>query len=187
MPLPPGTPEEIQPPAEPVPFSHFHGAGIDWQQAWPSVLLAGGFAGLVSFLPFIGIGFFLWVAAGGAWAISLYHHRAPAAMISRRLGWRLGAVTGLVSFAIFAAGYAVGIAFFGIGPQLRDALLKSFADAAAQSASPQSQQVLDFVHTPGGFATVVTIMTALFLVIFLLCGALGGALGASFLRGRNSR
>lgn len=182
--MPPGTPGEIQPPAQPVRLESPPTAAIQWQQAWPSVLKAGVIAGLVSFLPLIGIGFFLWVLAGGGWAIYLYRHRSPGTALTGGIGWRLGALTGLVAFAVYAALFAISIAFFGTGPQIRDAVRKALEDAAARSATPQSQQVLDFLLSPGGIATIVTITMAVFLVVFLLSGGIGGAIGASRLRAK---
>ncbi len=148
---------------------------------------AGIIAGVVSFLPYIGLGFFLWVLVAGAWSVSLYRKRAPLVETSGGIGWRLGALTGLIACAVYLGFYGVAIAFFRVGPELRDALLKSFADAAARSATPQSQQVLDFVQTPSGFATVVTLMVVFFVVIFLLFGGVGGAIGAATSRGRDAR
>ncbi len=185
--MPPGTPGEIQPPAQPVHLESPPTAAIQWQQAWPSIVTAGVIAGVVSFLPLVGTGFFLWALAAGAWAIYLYRHRAPGGALTGGIGWRLGALTGLVAFAVFTFLFALGIVFFGAGPQIRETVRTALADAAARSGTPQSQQVLDFLLSPGGVATVVTITMVVFLAIFLLCGGIGGAISASRLRDKPRR
>ncbi len=184
--MPPGTPDEIQPPAYPVQLQPPADA-IHWREAWRCASIAGVVAGFISFLPILGIGFFLWALAAGAWAASAYIQRTSTGGSTRALGWRLGALTGLVSFCVYAVLFVFGILFFRTGPQLQQALQKAFEDAAARSGTPQSQQVLGWLLSPGGFAAIVTLVMVVFLVVFLVFGAIGGMLGASVLRPRQSR
>ena len=183
--MPPGTPDEIQPPAQPIARFGTPSGVIDWAQAWRGILTAGLAAGLVSFVPILGIGFFLWALAAGAWAVGLYHRRRPGQVVTGGQGAWMGALTGAVTFVVYTLMLVVGIVFFNTGQQFRDAISSAFRDAAARSGNtPQTQELISFVSSPAGFATVVTFTVVVFLVIFLVSGAIGGLIGASTVRKR---
>ncbi len=183
--MPPGTPDEIQPPAQPIASFGARADAVDWSQAWRGIVSAGIAAGLVSFVPILGIGFFLWALGAGAWAVGLYHRRRPSHLLTGGQGAGIGALTGAVTFLVYSLLLLVGIAFFNTGQQLRDAISTAFRDAAARSGdTPQTQELIAFVSSPAGFAMVVTFTVLVFLVIFLASGAIGGLIGASSSRRR---
>ena len=91
----PGTPAEMQPPAEPVPIHSLPlpraQGSIDWRAAFPTIGIAGFFTGLASLLP-LGI---VWVIAGGILTVVLYRKRHPeASPLTSGSGARMGAATG---------------------------------------------------------------------------------------------
>lgn len=177
VPLPPGTPDEIQPPAQPVPTLAHPGGEIDWHLARQKLLLVGVISGLLTvFLPAGGIGFLAWMLLGGFVAVRLYAAR-PGLRLTSAAGAKLGAVTALAGFVTWTALFLFGVATHA--PEVRDNVRKSMQEWVTQYPSPQANQVVEFVSTPAGFAALITISIVMGLVIFLLCGALSGALAGT--------
>lgn len=181
LPMPPGTPDEIQPPAQTVPVAPGIREGVDWRAARSSIAAAGVFAGFAAMVvPLGGIGALLWTFLATLLVVRLYSRR-PAVRLDWAHGARLGAATGLASFVTWALLFVVAIVGFRQGPQLRDYVLKSMQEAATRYPAPQSAQVLEFISSPSGFAFFVTLSVGIFLVFSIACGLLGGAMaGALF-------
>ena len=180
VPLPPGTPDEIQPPAQPVVTVAPPAGDIDWRRARQKLLLVGIICGLLTvFLPANGIGFLAWMLLGGFVAVRLYA-ATPGARLNPGAGAKLGAVTGLAGFATWTALFLAGVATHA--PELRDNVRKSMQEWVSQYPSPQASQVVDWVSTPAGFAALITISIVMALVFFLLCCAISGALAGALAR-----
>ena len=194
-PLEPGTPGELQPPAEPVRLPE-HGAAVsppfpavpesvDWSDALPGALAAGALLALSWVIPFIG--FLLWLVAAGALAVVFYARRKTIVNLTAGLGARIGAVTGLLGFGIFALLMSLELlATRGTG-KLRQMLQQVMQQAVASNPDPNAQQVIQNLMTPQGIALLVTFVMVLFFACFLAFGALGGVFGASLLRKRAKR
>jgi len=183
--MPPGTPDEIQPPAQPVSFAAPLPEGIDWRAARASIAVAGVLAGFAAMVvPLGGIGALFWTFVATVAVVRLYARR-PAASLTWAQGARLGAATGLASFVTWAVLFVIAIVGFHQGPQLREYVLKSMQEAATAYPAPQSAQVIEFISSPAGFAFFVTLTVVLFLVFSVACGLVGGAMaGALFSKQR---
>lgn len=177
----PGTPAEMQPPAEPVPIHSLPlpraQGSIDWRAAFPTIGIAGFFTGLASLLP-LGI---VWVIAGGILTVVLYRKRHPeASPLTSGSGARMGAATGLAAYLIFSIVAAVD--FTRPHSTAREAIVTALQQATARNSDPAAQQIYQKMTSPEGMAFMVTFLMAFLFVFFLGLGAVGGAIGASATR-----
>jgi zinc ribbon protein len=156
------------------------GAGVDrtgpsqmisWAHGLPAAALAGMIAGVG--MMFIGL-FGLWMLAAGFLSVLFYRRRTRGGLLFPWAGARLGAVGGMVGFAMFAL-VTVPTGLF------RSMMLEMIRMYASQRSDPQLQALterwLEVLKTPEGVAAFL-----LGLFIFLvLASAVGGALGGAFL------
>ncbi len=187
-PLPPGTPEEMQPPAEPVTMAEETRApavpaGIDWSQAVPAAALGGLFLAAAA-IPVVGV--LLWVLGAGLVSVAFYRRRVPNAVLTPGLGARIGAVSGLFGFGIFAVIFALEMLASRGSGKLRRMLEEVIHQAAARNPDPRAQEAVQQMMTPAGLAFLITFMLVLFLVVFLLLSSAGGAVGAWLLGKKRS-
>jgi len=150
---------------------------IDWHQAFSSAVVAGVAAALFCLVPLLGFLFFVWMLAGGALCVSLYRNRTHA-LITPGIGARLGAVSGIFAFAVFAIVQSLQMLLVR-GEELRTAMRQSIQDAAARNPDPNMQQLVQRMLTPEGLAVVIALTLMLFFAGFVALGSLGGALWAS--------
>jgi hypothetical protein len=176
-PLPPGTPEQLQPPAQPVPLTP--GAPpaperIEWSHGLPAVLGAGALLLLGWFVPYGS--YCLWTMAGGALAVALYQRRHPGPL-TPGMGARLGAVTGLLAFV----GFAIAGSLFLLtqGSRIRELLIQVVQQAAARNPNPAAQDMVQKMTSPEGLAIMVTVAMIMVFAGFLVFSAAGGAIGAA--------
>lgn len=184
--FPPGAPGEMQPPAQPAPFGEpSRPVSVDWSQALPGAAIAGVVVAIAWILPFTAV--CLWVLAGGALSVALYHRRRPDAPFTPGAGARLGALTGLLGFLVFGIAFSLQVLLLGGGAQMRQALRRVIEESAARSPDPRSQEAMEMLLRPEGLALMITLLAVVFLAGFLLFGAIGGALGAALFRKHRSQ
>jgi len=162
-----------------ISFTH---TPIDWKQAWPGALLTGVGAALLSSLPVLVFGCFMWLFIAGAWTVSLYQRRVPTSPVRPGMGMRIGALAGVFAFIVSAI---MSTALFSTeGEQLRKIMEDQIRDRMAAAPDPRNQEVLQQLmaklNTPAGLATVFLWGLVLIGVIFVMFSALGGAMGASY-------
>src|SRR5271166_781379 len=116
QPAPPVAPGEIPSPTQPPPAWHSGGMphvpqanAIQWNLAWQGALLAGAGAGILSVVPIVKLGCCLWLLGAGALVVVLYQRRTPGTLITPGMGMRLGALTGVFAFVVYAV--EIGRAF----------------------------------------------------------------------------
>jgi len=184
-PLPPGTPAEIQPPAQPVSVGGAMPAapGIDWSQGLPAAAMAGFFLAIAWVVPVAG--FLLWLVSGGVLGIAMYRRRSPQAALAPGLGARIGALTGVFGFGVFAVLFGLELLLTRGSGHFRQMLQQVIEQAASRNADPRAQQAIQQMMTPAGLALLVTVVLVLFLAAFVALCSLGGALGV-WLLGRKS-
>lgn len=176
----PGTPAEMQPPAQPVSLRSdgpLSPTAIDWSAGGKPVIIAGIVSGLCFFLPLN----LLWVVLGGALAVYLYNRRRPPYMqVSTGTGAKLGAVTGVVGYAIFAVVTLLGFVFAS------DKIWAELETAMHQKAGPNPdanvQQVFEIMKTAEGKAAIAVFVMAFAFALFLALATIGGVVGASLVR-----
>jgi hypothetical protein len=106
--------------------------------------------------------------------------------LTPRLGARIGAVTGLFGFGVFAVVLALELLATRGGGRLRQMLQQVIQETAARNPDPRAQAALQQMMTPGGLALIITVVLVFFLVVFLALSSGGGALGA-WLLGKRSK
>ncbi len=168
----------MQPPAEPVAVGGAVPAGplgVDWSQAMPAAALAGFFLAIAWMIPIAA--FLLWLVAGGVLGVAMYRRRVPQAALTPGLGARIGVVTGLFGFGVFAFLFGLDLLVSRGSGHLRQMLQQVMEQAAARSGDPAAQRAMQQMMTPAGLAMLITIVLVLFLACFLALSSLGGALG----------
>jgi len=158
---------------------------IDWPQAFSAASWAGLIAALALMVP-LG-GFILATLAAGTLSVLLYRRRRPNTNFTAGMGARLGAVSGLIGFAVSAVLLAVSVVLFHTGSELRGLVLDAIQQQAARNPAPEAQQVLQFFKSPEGFAVIMIAGLAMMFLAVLIFSSLGGALGASLLRRKDRR
>ena len=121
----------------------------------------------------------------GFLAVALYRRRNPGIAIHARTGARLGAICGLFCFGMTAILGALRVLILHEGGKIRATLLDAIQQASARSPDPQSQPALDFLRSPAGLLLMCVFYLIVGLIIFVLLGMLGGALGGAGLSGRD--
>ena len=82
-----------------------HANRIEWPHALPAAATSGIISALLMLIPFAGLA--LGMLAGGMLCVMLYRRRAPRAPLTSGMGARLGAVSGVLAFAVFSIFTAV--------------------------------------------------------------------------------
>src|SRR6201999_4567658 len=99
---------------------------------------------LASFLTLITVGSLgLGMLAAGSLTVVFYRRKRPFLRLTTGLGARLGALAGVVGFAIALVALAVGILGFHEGPRLHEEVLKALQEYVARHPAPQSDQVIE--------------------------------------------
>jgi hypothetical protein len=153
---------------------------IIWSQALPSAALAGLISAVLMFIPLGAFG--LGMIAAGVLSVLFYRRRDPITDLTPALGARLGAVSGVLGFGIFAVFTAVEVVVFHSGGELRAALIEAVQQSASRTSDPQTQQILDYLKSPPGLALVMGIGLVVMFALFMIFSSLGGALAAAVLR-----
>jgi hypothetical protein len=158
-------------------------AGIEWRRAFRTCAIAALISLAVMFLrlmvpPLATLG-------AGCLAVILYQRRNPTGGIDARSGAQLGAVTGILSSAVFAIFFVIFLAVLQSGGQARQEMIEALQQVASRSHDPQVQAVLDLLSKPEGLAAKLSLgMVGLFL-ISVAAGSIGGALTGAFFGRRN--
>ena len=130
----------------------------------------------------LGASFGLGMIAAGFLCVLFYRRRSFDANLTSGLGARLGALSGMLGFGIFALLTGLETALFHSGGELRNALRQAIDQAASRNTEPQAQQMLQYLKSPQGLALVMIMGLMMMFVLFLILSSLGGVLGAVMLR-----
>lgn len=156
---------------------------------WKEGLRAGAVAGLivavllsleliVPVLGMLGVGFL---------AVALYHRRVPGTFFKAGSGAQLGAVSGILTFGIFAVVETVGTFVLHAWPKVHEKLMEVIQQAAQRTGDPQAQAVFDYFKTPPGTTILLIFIIVFSFIFFILLGAAGGALAGAWLGRRKRR
>ncbi len=137
-------------------------------------------------LMMLGLYPFIAILSGGFLAVVFYRRGRQNLPITPASGARLGAVAGFLCFCISAILSAVAAAI----PALRVKMQEQITDnlqkvAASRPPDPQIQALLAELKTPEGFAMMLIFAGIALLVVSLLLGVLGGAVGGTIFRSRD--
>jgi len=162
-------------------------AGLDLPMQWSETLKPCALAAVVaSVLMSLGLNPFVAMLSVGFLAVVFYRQRQSGVAVRVATGVRLGALSGLLWFAIASILEALIVLFLHKGPEIRTELLARIQQAASQANDPQTLAVFDRLKTPAGLELLM--VSGLILAFFasIILAGLGGALSAAIL-GRNRR
>ncbi|MFZ1142621.1 MAG: hypothetical protein WAN76_25860 [Candidatus Sulfotelmatobacter sp.] len=156
---------------------------MQWSQALRPCALA---ALVASLLMALGLNPFVAMFSVGFLAVVFYRQRRREIVIKAVAGAGLGALGGLLWFAMSSVLEALIVIFLHKGPELRHELIVRIQQAASQTSDPQVLAVFERLKTQGGLE--VLMLTGLFFAFLasIVLGGLGGALGGAIL-GRRDR
>jgi len=158
---------------------------VHWPLAWKDALLCGVGAAVLFVLtvPVIRLGGVLWMPLAGALAVRLYRRHIAGAPVTAGMGMKLGALTGLFGFLANAFTSIVSFVALRNAGNLRHAMEEQMQSQMAGNSDPRVQQMmqnlLDYMSTPQGAATMIAFFLLIFGMVFVVLCAAGGAVGAS--------
>jgi Protein of unknown function (DUF4199) len=165
-----------------VPFPQQSGE-IRWSLAWKSTLLLGLGAAALFLIsaPAIQVLAFGWLVVAGFLATHFYRRSVAHTKITPGAGMRLGALTGLFGALPLSVLWLASFTAMRYSGELQQKMEEQMRSQMHANADPKMQEMIQnmlaWVGTPQGAATM-----ALFLVlVFVVLSAAGGVLGASFI------
>ena len=183
-----------EPPTPPVlatePSSAISGseaAAVVFPMGWSAALRPCMLAAVIaSILMYSGLYPFIAMIAVGFLAVVFYRQRWPGSAIKPAAGVRLGALSGLLGFAISSLFQVMLVIFLHKGAEVRDQLMKVIDQAATRTTDPQAIAMLQRFKSGDGLEILMIFIVIFLLLTSILLGVLGGALGGALL-GRNNR
>jgi hypothetical protein len=147
-----------------------------WSQALRPCALA---AIVASVLMSLGLNPFVAMLVVGFLAVVFFRSGRREISISFTTGAALGALSGLLWFAISAILETVIVLVTHKGDELRTELINRVQQAATQTTDPQVLAVFDRLKTPGGIEFLM--LTGIFFAFLaaIVLGSLGGVVGSS--------
>jgi hypothetical protein len=156
---------------------------MQWSQALRPCALA---ALVASLLMRMGLNPFVAMFSVGFLAVVFYRQRRREIMIKATAGAGLGALGGLLWFAMSSVLEAMIVILLHKGPELRNELIVRIQQAASQTSDPQVQAVFERLKTQGGLEVLMLTGLVFAFLASIVLGGLGGALGGAIL-GRRDR
>ena len=194
-PLPPGTPEDLQPPAEPMikddrkeftppsPEPTYRAQDkLLWRPAISAALIAGLFAAVGTSSGVIWLALLSMFASGGL-ALTLYRRKARSLPLTPWTGAKIGALAGGWGFVLLSILSASQFFNPGRMAEMHHVMQERMPDIIAANPDPAMHQKLEqfqnYVATDHGLIIISLIGMATLGVFFLVASAFGGALGAA--------
>ena len=151
---------------------------MQWSEAFRPCALA---ALVASLLMSMGLNPFVAMFSVGFLAVVFYRQRRRGIPIKATAGAALGALGGLLWFAMSSVLEALIVIFLHKGPDLRNELIIKIQQAASQTSDPQVQGVFERLKTQGGLEFLMLAGLLFAFLASIILGGLGGALGATIL------
>lgn len=157
---------------------------VRWGAAFRNCLVAAAITTVVILVAGHPLLILFTLPAGGWFAVFLYARRTEHLPLTAGVGARIGAVTGLTAFGLYAILMAVVLVFQR--SRFLEEIKKAMTQAAAQNPNPQTQQVVEKLMSPEGIAVLVTISAVFLFFVFLVLCSVGGAIGGSMAKGKST-
>ena len=151
---------------------------MQWSEAFRPCALA---ALVASLLMSMGLNPFVAMFSVGFLAVVFYRQRRRGIPIKASAGAALGALGGLLWFAMSSVLEALIVIFLHKGPDLRNELIIRIQQAASQTSDPQVQGVFERLKTQGGLEFLMLAGLLFAFLASMILGGLGGTLGAIIL------
>jgi len=153
-----------------------------WSHALRPCALA---AFVASLLMSLGLNPFVAMFSVGFLAVVFYRQGQPTSLIKAATGARLGALSGLLWFAMSSILEALVVLLLHKGPELRKGLTAVIEQAASRTSDPQALAIFDRLKTPEGIEVLMVFGLISGFVASILLAVIGGALGGAIFRRRN--
>jgi hypothetical protein len=154
-----------------------------WSQAMRPCVLA---ALVASLLMTLGLHPFVAMLSVGFLAVVFYRQRRREIPLKASTGAGLGALAGLLWFALSSIFEALLVIFMHKGPELHNELLSKIQEAASKTSDPQVLALFERLKTPAGIEILMFTGLVFAFLAALILGGLGGAIGGALL-GRRDR
>jgi hypothetical protein len=151
---------------------------MQWSQAFRPCALA---AVVASLLMALGLNPFVAMFSVGFLAVVFCRQSRREILMRPAIGAGLGALAGLLWFAMSSILEALVIILFHKGPELSSELAKRIQQASSQTSDPQVLAVFDRLKSPGGLEVLMLIGLIFAFLASLVLGGLGGLLGGAIL------
>jgi len=132
--------------------------------------------GLNVFVAMIGVGFL---------AVIFYRQRMPVGSVRMANGAGVGALAGVLWFAMSTIIGSAIVLVAHKGPEIRQQLLERLDQAAKQTTDPQALAMFDRLKTPGGIELLMVGGVIFAFFASLVLAGVGGAVGAAILGRRD--
>jgi len=155
---------------------------MQWSQAFKPCALA---ALIASLLMSLGLNPFVAMFVVGFLAVVFYRQSRRGSMIKLATAAGLGALAGLLWFAMSSILEALIVVLFHKGPELSGELAKTLQQASSQASDPQMLALFDRLKTPSGLEFLMVLCLLLAFLASMVLGGLGGLLGGATLGRRD--
>jgi hypothetical protein len=155
---------------------------MQWSQALKPCALA---ALVASLLMSLGLNPFVAMFSVGFLAVVFYRQGRREISPRPMAGAALGALGGLLWFAMSSVLEALIIIFLHKGPELRNELITRIHQAASQANDPQVSAIFERLTSQGGLEFLMLTGLVFAFLASIVLGGLGGALGGAILGRRN--
>jgi hypothetical protein len=155
---------------------------MQWSQAFRPCALA---AVVASLLMALGLNPFVAMVSVGFLAVVFYRQSQREILIKPAIGAGLGALAGLLWFAMSSILEALVVILFHKGPELSSELVKRIQQAASQTTDPQILAMFDRLKSPGGLEVLMLTGLVFAFLASIVLGGLGGLLGGALLGRRD--
>jgi len=153
--------------------------------SWSETVKPCALAALVAtLLMSVGLNPFVAMVAVGFLAVVFYRQRRPGTMIKAVTGARIGALSGLLWFAMSSLLEALVVLFLHRDSEIRKGLIAIIEQAASRTGDPQVLVALDRLKTPEGLQFLIIFGLVSGFVAAIVLAAIGGALGGTVLSRR---
>jgi zinc-ribbon domain len=176
------SPSVIHEPAPGFPDVPLSSTSANWIRAIRPCALA---AAVAVVLMFLGLNPFIAALGAGFLATNFSQRRSPVSSIRPAVAARLGALSGLLLFAMSTIFETLAVVVLHKGGEIRSEMLDKIQQAAVRYPSPEVAPFLDFVKSPDGFTFILIASLAFGLAAFVVLGAVGGAVSAAIAGRRN--
>jgi len=153
-----------------------------WSNAIRPCALA---AAVAVVLMFLGLNPFIAALGAGFLATTFSQRRSLVSSIRPAVAARLGALSGLLLFAMSTIFETLAVVVLHKGGEIRSEMLDKIQQAAMRYPGPEVAPFLDFAKSPDGFALILMASLAFGLAAFVVLGAVGGAVSAAIAGRRN--
>jgi hypothetical protein len=151
---------------------------MHWSQALKPCALAAGVAALLMLL---GLNPFVGMLAVGFLTVVFYRQGNPESSIRTGTGARLGALSGLICFAMASIVEALVVLVLHKSSEIRAALLSAVNQAATRTSDPQALAVFERFKSPEGLQLLLVFGLLFGLIASIVLAAMSGAVGAMIL------